>query len=77
MYIGWQHRIFPYAPFDVFVEGLEKLGSSYVLKVLTMSNLNNAFGGMTCWSGICYATQALLRYQACLDCADGVKRVAV
>ncbi|KAL3157492.1 hypothetical protein ABBQ32_011956 [Trebouxia sp. C0010 RCD-2024] len=33
MYIGWQHRIFPYAPFDVFVEGLEKLGSSHVLKI--------------------------------------------
>ena len=33
MYIGWQHRIFPYAPFDVFVEGLEKLGSSLVHKM--------------------------------------------
>ena len=33
MYIGWQHRIFPYAPFDAFVEGLEKLGSSHILKV--------------------------------------------
>ncbi|DBA86052.1 TPA: hypothetical protein ACH3X1_005576 [Trebouxia sp. C0004] len=33
MYIGWQQRIFPYAPFDAFIEGLEKLGSSYVLKM--------------------------------------------
>ena len=45
MYIGWQHRIFPYAPFDAFVEGLEKLGSSYVLKVQTMH-----VGGITCCS---------------------------
>ena len=33
LYIGWQQRIFPYASFDAFVEGLEKLGSSHVLKV--------------------------------------------
>ena len=53
MYMGWQRRIFPYAPFDVFVEGLEKLGSSYVLKVQTMSSLYNVLGGMTYWSGDC------------------------
>ena len=39
MYIGWQQRMFPYAPFDAFIEGLEKLGSSYVLKVTFHSKL--------------------------------------
>ena len=33
LYIGWQQRILPFSNFDVFLEALEKLGSSYVLKV--------------------------------------------
>ena len=41
MYIGWQQRIFPYAPFDAFIEGLEKLGSSYVLKVRRIADLQS------------------------------------
>jgi hypothetical protein len=41
MYIGWQQRIFPYAPFDAFIEGLEKLGSSYVLKVRPIADLQS------------------------------------
>jgi len=41
MYIGWQQRIFPYAPFDAFIEGLEKLGSSYVLKVRRIADLHS------------------------------------
>ena len=41
MYIGWQQRIFPYAPFDAFIEGLEKLGSSYVLKDRRIADLHS------------------------------------
>ena len=41
MYIGWQQRIFPYAPFDAFIEALEKLGSSYVLKVRRIADLHS------------------------------------
>ena len=33
MYISWQQRVLPFSTFDAFVEALEKLGSSYVLKV--------------------------------------------
>lgn len=49
MYIGWQQQIFPYAPFDAFVEGLEKLGSSYVLKVQTNCDLISCLGDMAGW----------------------------
>lgn len=54
MYIGWQQQIFPYAPFDAFVEGLEKLGSSYVLKVQTKRDLISCLGGHG-WSNNCCA----------------------
>lgn len=33
MYVSWQQRVLPFSTFDAFVEALEKLGSSYVLKV--------------------------------------------
>lgn len=33
LYVGWQQRILPFSTFDAFLEALEKLGSSYVLKV--------------------------------------------
>lgn len=36
LYIGWQQRILPFSTFDAFLEALEKLGSSYVLKVMHM-----------------------------------------
>ena len=33
LYVSWQQRILPFSTFDAFLEALEKLGSSYVLKV--------------------------------------------
>ncbi|KAK9813465.1 hypothetical protein WJX73_000444 [Symbiochloris irregularis] len=33
MYAGWQKRIFPHVSFDDFIDEMESLGKSYVLKV--------------------------------------------
>ncbi|KAK9811644.1 hypothetical protein WJX72_007585 [[Myrmecia] bisecta] len=33
MYSRWQHRVFPHGAYDVFVESLEKMSSSHMLKM--------------------------------------------
>lgn len=36
LYVSWQQRVLPFSTFDAFLEALEKLGSSYVLKVIVI-----------------------------------------